>query len=113
MLAPTGVAAVNINGTTIHSGLGIRVKLYAPLSDKMRASLRNKLSEITAVIIDEISMVSDKLLKDVHLRLCEIADVSTQIPFAGKTVIAVGDFFQLPPVIGKPVFCASGLLKIY
>ena len=77
----------------------------------MRASLRNKLSEIAAVIIDEISMVSDKLLKDVHLRLCEISGVSTQIPFAGKTVIAVGDFFQLPPVMGKPVFCASGFVE--
>ena len=69
MLAPTGVAAVNINGTTIHSGLGIRVKLYAALSDKMRASLRNKLSEITAVIIDEISMVSDKLFKGCSLAI--------------------------------------------
>ena len=69
----------------------------------MRASLRNKYSEISAIIIDEISMVSDKLLKDIHLRLCEIAGVSTQILFAGKTVIAVGDFFQLPPVMGRPI----------
>ena len=77
----------------------------------MRASLRNKYSEISAIIIDEISMVSDKLLKDIHLRLCEIAGVSTQIPFAGKTVIAVGDFFQLPPVIGRPVFSADGFVE--
>ena len=111
LLAPTGVAAVNINGTTIHSGLGIHGKVYAPLSDRSRASLRNKLCEITVVIIDEISMVSDKLLKDVHLRLCEIAGVSPQIPFAGKTIIAVGDFFQLPPVMGKPVYCSNGFVE--
>ena len=111
LLAPTGVAAVNIDGTTIHSGLGIHGKQYTPLSDRMRASLRNKYSEISAIIIDEISMVSDKLLKDIHLRLCEIADVSTQIPFAGKTVIAVGDFFQLPPVMGRPVFSADGFVE--
>ena len=112
LLAPTGVAAVNINGSTIHSGLGIHGKVYAPLSDRSRASLSNKLCEITAVIIDEISMVSDKLLKDVHLRLCEIAVfLPTQIPFAGKTIIAVGDFFQLPPVMGKPVYCANGFVE--
>ena len=90
LLAPTGVAAVNIDGTTVHSGLGIHGKVYTPftpLSDKMRASLRNKLSEVVAIIIDEISMVSNKLFKDVHLRLCEIAGVSTQIPFTGKTII--------------------------
>ena len=111
LLAPTGVAAVNINGTTIHSGLGIYGKLYTPLSDQMRASLRNKLEEVAIVIIDEISMVSDKLFKDVHLRLCEIAGISPQIPFAGKTVLAVGDFFQLPPVMGKPVYSTSGLVE--
>ena len=46
-LAPTGVAAININGATIHSGLGINVesKLY-PLNDQQRAALRNKLSEV-------------------------------------------------------------------
>ena len=44
LLAPTGVAAININGTTIHSGLGINVgsKLY-PLNDQQGAALRNKL----------------------------------------------------------------------
>ena len=93
---------MNIDGTT-HSSLGIHGKFYAPLSGKMRASLRNKLSDVVAVITDEISMVSDKLFKDVHLRLFEIADASKQIPFAGKTVIVVGDIFLLPPVMGKPV----------
>ena len=46
-LSPTGVAAININGTTIHSGFGINVgsKSY-PLNDKQRAALRNKLLEV-------------------------------------------------------------------
>ena len=47
LLAPTGVAAIDINGTTIHSGLGINVggKLY-PLSQQHRAALRNILSKV-------------------------------------------------------------------
>ena len=53
LLGPTGISTVNIGGTTIHSGLGIKpgVKLLG-LSDKMKASLRNKLSGLTMVIID-------------------------------------------------------------
>ena len=54
ILAPTGVAAINIYGTTIHTSLGINVgyKLY-PLNDRQRGILRNKLSEIKFIIIDE------------------------------------------------------------
>ena len=67
LLAPTGVAAVNINGTTIRSGLEINVggKLY-PLSEQHRAALRNKLSEVRLIIIDEISMVSSVLFFQVN-----------------------------------------------
>ena len=54
LLAPTGVAAININGTTIHSGLGINVggKLY--LLSELCAALRNQLSEVRLITIDEI-----------------------------------------------------------
>ena len=70
LLAPTGVAAVNIDGTTIHTALGINVggKLY-PLNDRQRGILRNKLAEVKFIIIDEISMVSNVLLYQVHQRL--------------------------------------------
>ena len=43
LLSPTRVAAVNIGGTTIQSALGIHAKIFAPLNDKMRVSLCNKL----------------------------------------------------------------------
>ena len=112
LLAPTGVAAVNINGTTIHSGLGINVttKLY-PLNDQQRAALRNKLSEVRLIIIDEISMVSSVLFYQVNQRLNEIFKYSGNEPFAGLPVIVCGDFFQLPPVKGQPVYSNAASLK--
>ena len=65
VLAPTGVAAVNISGTTIHTGLGISTggKLY-PLNDKRRAEIRLKLSAVEMIMIDEISMVNPIISSD-------------------------------------------------
>ena len=67
LLAPAGVAAINLNGTAIHSNLGINVggKLY-PLSEQHCAALRNKLSEARLIIIDEILMVSSVLFFQVN-----------------------------------------------
>ena len=65
LLAPAGVVAINIGGTTIHTGLDIPVGCFGkhlpPLSDKMRSMLRNRLSEVKVLIIDEVSMVSNEL----------------------------------------------------
>ena len=62
-LAPTGVASINVDGTTIHSGLGIpvncRTQALPKPSDAKRSELRNLYSEIEVIIIDEISMVSN------------------------------------------------------
>ena len=75
-VAPTGVAAVNIDETAIHSALHIPVGYFGRnlpgLSDKMKSSLRNKYSELKVLMIDEISMVSNDLLFNIHLRLVEI-----------------------------------------
>ena len=55
LLAPTGVPAVHINGTTVHAGLQKNVggKMF-PLNDQQQAVLKNKLSEVKIIIIDEI-----------------------------------------------------------
>ena len=68
ILAPTGVVTVNINDTTIHSGLIILYngKLF-PLNDQNRAG--NKYYEVEIVVIDEISMVSRKLMYQINKRL--------------------------------------------
>lgn len=96
ILAPTGVAAININGATVHSGLGIGIgKGFSPLNDKQRGILRNKLSEVKLNIIDEISMVSSILFW--QLRCQEIFGCKNE-PFSGLPVIVCGDLYQLPPV---------------
>ena len=108
VLAPTGVAAVNISGNAIHSGLGIPVgnvsKSIPKLNDKRRSTLRQQLSELRVMIIDEISMVSNNLLLHIHQRLTEIFGTSQEIPFAGISILAFGDFYQLPPINARPIF---------
>ena len=108
LLAPTGVAAINIEGITIHSGLGIPIghhgKNVPKLSDKMRSKLRNKLSELGVIIIDEISMVSNLLLLYIHQRLVEVFGCSQEKAFAGISVIVFGDFYQLPPIQQRTIY---------
>ena len=69
LLGPTGISAVNIGGTTIHSRLGIEPGIrLLDLNDESKAALRNKLSEVKLLIIHELSMVSS----DSHLFLIRI-----------------------------------------
>ena len=109
-LAPTGVAASNIDGNTIHSSLGIPVNCQTmqipKLSNKKRSELRLKYEDLKVIIIDEISMVSNKLFLHVHQRLLDIFGYTNNFdkPFAGLTILVVGDFYQLPPVLQRPVF---------
>ena len=65
-MATTGVPAVNIDGTTIHTSLNTSIgsfdKNLQPLGNKIRSSLRKKLSDRLIIIADEISMVSNDFL---------------------------------------------------
>ena len=112
LLALTGVAAVNIDGTTIHSALHIPVGYFGRnppgLSHKMKSSLRNKYLELKVLVIDQISMVYNDLLFDIHLSLVEIFGCLENKPFAGLTVITIKDFLQLPPIRGRPVYMHYG-----
>ena len=104
LLGPTGITAVNIGETIIHSGLGIKpgIRLLG-LNDKSKAALRNKLSEAKYLIIDELSMISSDLWVDINSRLQEIYMIIEKV-FSGLSVMTVGDFLQLPPVLGKFIF---------
>lgn len=103
VLAPTGVAALNVGGETIHRFLGLqagataddaRERAAAASKQPKRAELYRRL---TSIIIDEISMVRADLLDalDVFLREVRGRDVA----FGGVRLIAFGDLYQLPPVV--------------
>ena len=70
LLGPTGISAVNIGGTNIDFGLRIKpgTRLLG-LNDKTKAALRNRLSEVKLLIMDELSMVSSDLWTDIDSRL--------------------------------------------
>ena len=74
------------------------------MSDQKRTQMRLSLSELKLLVIDEISMVSNTALHHYHQRLKEIFGTSDSQLFAGLSVIALGDLYQLPPIQRKPVF---------
>ncbi|KAE8281772.1 ATP-dependent DNA helicase PIF2 [Larimichthys crocea] len=96
----TGTAAFNISGKMLHSMLKLPRSLKPPYQglgnalDEVRASL----SYAEILIIDEISMVSKELFAYIHWRFQQIK--GNRKPFGGISVLAVGDFYQLPP-LGK------------
>ena len=105
--APTGVAARNVNGYTLHSIFKLPVQHgYEPefheLSPFMLRKMRELFRNIHTIIIDEISMVCCKYFHYIHQRLCSIAD--NYELFGNFNIILFGDFFQLRPVRGRYVF---------
>ena len=105
LMAPTGKAAYNICGTTIHRALHIPANQkmqYKQLSWENLNILRIQLHHISWIIIDEMSMVGNIMLRFIHLRLQEIA--GNKQPFGNYNIIFVGDLFQLQPVMQRYIF---------
>jgi len=99
VLAPTGVAAVNVGGQTIHSFFRFKPDVtLAAIGGKIKDKNKNLYRKLAAIIIDEISMVRADLLDcvDKFLRLNGPDD---QAPFGGVQMIFIGDLYQLPPVV--------------
>ncbi len=96
VLAPTGIAAINVRGQTIHSFFRLPPRLLD--RDNLEPSRPNKLwRRIERIIIDEISMVRADIMDamDVVLKNARGSDK----PFGGVQMVFVGDFLQLPPVV--------------
>lgn len=103
--APTGIAALHVQGQTINSLLGI-----GPVKDKglifPRGEEKKRMVQMLDVlIIDEVSMISSDLLDHVDRMLKSVRDNRWE-PFGGVRIIAFGDMFQLNPVNGEMPFKA-------
>lgn len=95
--ASTGIAAIGISGRTIHSWSGVGYeKKVDPEKLLLRAQLVERWRKCHVLVIDEISMVGERLLS----RISEIGSIirGNTDPFGGLRVIFCGDFLQLPPV---------------
>ncbi|MBK9732824.1 MAG: AAA family ATPase [Chitinophagaceae bacterium] len=99
VLAPTGVAALNVGGQTIHSFFRFGHHISPEKVRKQSTSLFNY-SKIDTIVIDEISMVRADLLDSVS-RFMQLNGSNKNLPFGGAQLIMVGDPFQLPPVVSE------------
>ena len=111
ILAPTGVAAINAGGQTMHKFFGFPMDIINPdLSYSASPEKRLLLEHIDTIIVDEVSMVRSDMVDGMDSYLRSV--FSTNLPFAGKQVIFVGDLFQLPPVV-RPGTADEEMLEDY
>ena len=97
VLAPTGLAAINVGGQTIHSFFRFPPKLIK--SENIRASRHATLyRNLDTIIIDEISMVRADLMEGID-RFLRLNRGRPNEPFGGVRIIFMGDIHQLPPVV--------------
>ena len=101
--APTGTAASNISGLTIHSSFNLRFgNDFKSLPDKQRDSQRHLLSNLQILIVDELSMMKADMLYQLNLRLQEIKQ--NKKDFGGVSILLFGDLMQLQPVKARWIF---------
>lgn len=101
LVAPTGIAAINIGGTTCHSTIGLPFGYPTAIDwTKISAKARKLFStsgNVKRLVIDEIGMVSAVQLDIIDKKLKSIRN--SKLPFGGIQVVVVGDFYQLEPII--------------
>lgn len=102
VLAPTGIAALNVNGATLHSTFGyynlvnLAVEDISERTIKLKSEKQLVLKTVQTIIIDEISMVRADTFDKID-RLLKVIN-RNDAPFGGKQMLVFGDLFQLPPV---------------
>ena len=99
VLAPTGIAALNVQGMTIHSFFRFPAK---PISRSEVKKVRNKklYQKVEVIIIDEISMVRADMLDNIDAFM-RLNGNHPGLPFGGVQMVFFGDLFQLPPVVSS------------
>ena len=107
LLAPTCKAAFNIKGNTIHSTLAVpanqSLKNYKPLDSSRLNTLRCQIGGVKLIFLDEISMVGSTMFNvQMNNRLKDIKESIED--FGGVSIVAIGDLFQLEPVMDRYIF---------
>jgi len=117
VVAPTGVAAINAGGVTIHSQFNLPLTSFIPTSDAVNLNLvtnrralldhmqfrkekRKVIQEMELLIVDEISMVRADILDAIDFVMRKVR--RREKPFGGVQVMLIGDMHQLPPVVKEP-----------
>jgi len=103
--APTGVAAYNIDGTTLHSLFSLPTRGdFRDLEGKKLHELQQLLEDMEYLVIDEMSMVGRKTFGQIDKRLRQIFPHHSHQVLAGRSCLLFGDFGQLPPVVDLPLY---------
>lgn len=97
VVAPTGIAALNVGGMTIHSFFKFAPDVIDPNKVNVDYKTREILRNIDAIVIDEVSMIRVDLMEGISAKL-QMARRSDE-PFGGCQMIMFGDLYQLPPVV--------------
>ncbi|MBQ5891459.1 MAG: HRDC domain-containing protein [Bacteroidales bacterium] len=102
VLAPTGIAALNCEGVTIHSFFQLDFMPYIPggvvKRKQIRRSKLNLIRSLELIVIDEISMVRADVLDQIDVILRKLRISERHKPFGGVQLLMIGDLSQLPPV---------------
>lgn len=109
VLAPTGIAAINVGGSTLHSFFKLPFHPLLPNDSrystkniretlKYNSEKRKLLREVELIIIDEISMVRADIIDFID-KVLRIYNRNMREPFGGKQLLLVGDIYQLEPVV--------------
>ena len=105
VVAPTGIAAINAGGVTIHSFFKLPFAPFIPsvieakkliAGQKMRAEFRSVIRSVDMIIIDEVSMLRADILDAIDVVLRHYRN--SKFPFGGVQMVFFGDMYQLPPV---------------
>ncbi|WP_312903071.1 helix-turn-helix domain-containing protein [Chryseobacterium taichungense] len=114
VVAPTGIAAINAGGVTIHSMFGLPLRTFLPTTDRIDTSMANNIAdlmphfkyrkdklkilrEVEIIIIDEVSMLRADVLDMMDFSLRFIRRNNQR--FGGVQMLFIGDLYQLPPVV--------------